>query len=198
MRLFFAATVAESGAGSGNLLTSLGIDWKLFITQALAFAILLGILAKFVYPILIRSIDERREKIEAGLKEAQASHLALQAAEERVEALLADARKEADEIVARSHEEAGAMVRDAETKAKQRAERLVADARSQLAADVVKARTALRKDTMQLVAMATEKVIHEKLDAAKDTALIERAIGTAASAGSAKSAKRTAAAGERA
>lgn len=172
MQIFFAAAEASNG----NLLSSLGIDWKLFVTQTLAFAILLGVLAKFVYPVLIESIDDRREKIEAGLKEAQESHAALEKAEANVEALLADARKEADAIIARSQQEANTLVAEAETKAKQRAERLVADARSQLDADVSKARAALKKDTMHLVALATEKIIHEKLDATKDAKLVEAAI----------------------
>lgn len=174
MQFYFAAT--ESEAAGGNILTSLGIDWKLFVSQTIAFVILLAILTKFVYPILIRSIDQRRDKIEAGLKEAQESHEAMEKAEVRIEELLVKARKEADGIVARSQEEATSMVREAETKAKQRADRMIADARAQLDADVVKARAALRKDTMQLVALATEKVIHEKLDAGKDAQLVERAI----------------------
>ena len=68
------------------------------------------------------------------------------------------------------------MISDAETKAKQRADRLVADARAQLDADVTKARAALKKDTMKLVSLATEKIIHEKLDDIKDAALVEAAI----------------------
>jgi F-type H+-transporting ATPase subunit b len=172
MGILFAA----ESASNGNILSSLGLDWKLFISQTLAFAILLGIMAKFVYPVLIKSIDDRRAKIEAGLKEAQESHQALEQAEERIEALLADARKEADEIVARSHQEATGMISEAETKAKQRAERLVADARAQLEADISKARTMLKKDLMKLVSLSTEKVINEKLDDSKDAKLVEQAL----------------------
>lgn len=173
MQFLFAAT---EPAASGNILTSLGIDWKLFVSQALAFAILLAVLGRFVYPFLIKSIDERRDRIEAGLKEAKQSQEALAKAESRVEQLLAEARKEADGIIARGHAESAAMVAEAETKAKQRSERLVADAKSQIEADVTKVRAALKKDTMQLVALATEKIIHEKLDTGKDAQLVERAL----------------------
>jgi F-type H+-transporting ATPase subunit b len=173
---YLFATAEAQAEGSSNILTSLGIDWKLFVGQTIAFAILLGILAKFVYPVLIKSIDQRRETIEAGLNEAKEAQEALAKAESKVEQLLADARKEADEIVARSHGEAQAMVAEAEAKAKQRAERIVADARNQLDAEVVKARAALKKDTLQLVALATEKIVGEKLDATKDAKMIEKAI----------------------
>jgi F-type H+-transporting ATPase subunit b len=183
MHFLFAAAEhgAEAAEKSGNILTSLGIDWKLFISQTIAFAILMGILAKFVYPVLIKSIEDRRAAIEAGLEEAKKSQEASEEAEKRIEELLVTARKEADEIVARSHNEAQSMVAEAETKAKQRAERIVADARTQLDAEVNKARAVLKKDTLKLVALATEKVVQEKLDASKDAKLIEQAV-----AGSAK------------
>jgi len=167
---------ATAEASDGNLLTSLGLNPKLFIVQALAFAVLLFILSKFAYPPLIKSIDDRRAKIEAGLKEAQESHKALEEAEANANNLLSEARKEADEIVARSQQEANAVVAEAETKAKQRAERLVADAKNQIEAETGRARAALKKETMQLVAMATEKVIDEKLDANKDAKLVEAAL----------------------
>jgi F-type H+-transporting ATPase subunit b len=174
--IFAAAEHAETAAESGGIFGSLGIQWQLLIVQAIAFGILLWGLGKFVYPVLIKSIDERRATIEAGLEEAKKSQEASADAEKRIEELLAQARKEADEIVARSHSEAQAMVNDAETKAKQRAERIVSDARSQLEADVARARAALKKDTMKLVALATEKVVGERLDDNKDAGLIERAI----------------------
>ncbi len=167
---------ANEAVANGNILTSLGLDPKLFISQVLAFAILLGIMAKFVYPVLIKSIDDRRQKIEAGLKEAQESHKVLEEAEGKIEELLADARKEADEIVARSHAESVTMVAEAETKAKERAERIVSDARAQLEADVSKARAVLKKDTMKLVSLATENIINEKLDDTKDANLVASAI----------------------
>lgn len=170
MQVFFAA---QSNSG---LLSSLGIDWKLLVTQALAFGILLWILAKFVYPALIKSIDDRRTAIEAGLQEAKESHEALEKAEAQMEQLIADARKEADDIIARSHQEAVTMIAEAETSAKTRAERIVADARSQLDIDIAKAREALKQDTAHLVALATEHIIHEKLDEKKDAQLIERAL----------------------
>ena len=43
-------------------------------------------------------------------------------------------------------------------------------------AEVAKARAALKKDTLQLVALATEKVVGEKLDVSTDAKLVERAI----------------------
>ena len=171
----FAVVINEAEQSSG-LLSALGIDIKLLITQALAFLVLVAILGKFVYPFLVKSIDERRETIESSLKDAKAAQEASEKAETRIQELLADARKEADDIIARSHSEATAQVTEAEEKARKRSEQIIKDAHAQLEADVAKARIALKKDTAALVAMATERVLHEKVDSRKDAELIDRAL----------------------
>lgn len=173
---------AETG-GSSGLVNALGLNGGSLIINTLAFLILVGLLGKFVYPVLVKAIDQRRETIEASLEQAKEAQAASEDAEKKIDELLAGARKDADEIVARSHAEAAAMVSEAEGKAKQRAEQIVAEARNQLASDVNKARESLKKDTLQLVALATEKVIDEKLDASKDAKLVEGALQNAKKGG---------------
>jgi F-type H+-transporting ATPase subunit b len=168
----YSLIVASAEASNPGLLQALGIDGKLLVEQAIAFLILVAILAKFVYPALIKAIDSRRDQIEAGMKEAKEAAEALTKAEAKVADMLADARKEADDIIARTQKESSAMITEAEEKAKIRAEQIVKDARAQLDTDVAKARQALKKDTIELVALATEKVVKEKLDAKKDAGLI--------------------------
>lgn len=159
-----------------SIFEALGLNWKLLLEQGIAFLILVWILGKFVYPVLIKAIDTRRDQIEAGMKEAQASQEALENAEQKVADMIAEARKDADDLLARSHQEAGAVIADAEAKAKERAEQIVTDARAQLEADVAKARSALKAETVQLVAAATEHIVHEKIDGKKDASLIEHAL----------------------
>lgn len=168
--------ISAIASTSPSLLQALGLNWQLFIEQGLAFVVLVWALRKYVYPTLIKSIDDRRTQIEAGLKEAKQSQEALEKAEARVEKLLAEARKEADEIITRSHQETAAMIANAEGKAKTRAEQIVKDAHAQLDADVMKARAALKDETVKLVALATEHIIGEKLDERKDAVLIKTAL----------------------
>jgi len=90
--------------------------------------------------------------------------------------MLAEARKDADDILARTQQESASMIADAESKAKARAEQIVADAHATLSVEVTKARAALKKDTIELVALATERIIGEKLDASKDADLVKKAL----------------------
>ncbi|MDB5166255.1 MAG: atpF [Candidatus Saccharibacteria bacterium] len=172
----FAAAEASS---NGGLIDALGIKGQLFLVQGIAFLILVGLLGKFVWPVLIKAIDARRSAIEAGLEEAKQSREALDKANEKADKLLAAARKDADAVISRGQQEAAGVIAEAEAKAKVRAERLVADAHKQLEADIAKARRDLKKDTAELVASATERIIHEKLDDKKDASLIERSLSGA-------------------
>src|SRR5450830_58651 len=54
-----------------ELLFQLGIDWKLFLSQAVNFFILLVVLTFFVYKPLIKVIKERNKKIAEGLEKAE-------------------------------------------------------------------------------------------------------------------------------
>lgn len=176
MQVYFAAEAAAREAQSSGLLGALGIDGKLLLQQALAFLVLMLILAKFVYPVLVRAIDDRRSAIEAGMEEAKKAQQLLEETEAKVAGMLKDARGDADEMLRRAQGEAATIVSNAEDKAKVRGEQIVKDAHTRIEAEVTKARQALKRDTIQLVATATERIIHEKVDSRKDNELIERAL----------------------
>ena len=164
-------------ASSGpNLFQGLGINWELLIVQAGAFLILMGILGKFVYPFIITSIEERRKEIESGLANAQKAEKDLKAADEKATLALMKAREEADEIIKRGQQEAAAAIEAAEEKARARTAQIIEEGRRQLQVDVQAARKALRDETVAFVSQATEQIIHEKLDAKKDAALIQRSL----------------------
>lgn len=171
----FANTEAAEAA-SGGLLGALGIDGRLFITQLIAFLVLLAILKKWVFPPMIRAIDKRQELLDTTMKEAAAARKALEKAESKADDVLVAARKEADALLVRSNDAAAAAVQAAEIRAKERADQIVVDARATLDADVRKAQALLKKEAVTLVAAATEQVIGEKVDAAKDAKLIEKAL----------------------
>lgn len=172
----FLAAVEETEAANAGLFQALGIDWKLLLLQGVAFLILVWFLSKFVYPYLIRAIDERQEKIEQGTKAAEAAQEKAEKAEADVNKMFKEARAQADSIVATAHKEATAMVEDAENKAKKRADHIVSEAKAQLDQDVAAARLALKSETAELVALATEQIVKEKVDVKRDAQLIESAL----------------------
>lgn len=170
----FAAT--SEASSDGGVLAALGIDWTLLVIQLVSFLVLVWLLGKFVYPVFVRIIDERQEKIEASVKAAEIAEQKAEAAQEDVAALLKEARKEAKEIVTTAKDEATAILEASDAKAKSRADKIVKDAHDQLEKDIVAARKALHNDTIELVALATEKVIGNVADAKLDRKIIESAV----------------------
>jgi len=159
-----------------DLFTALGIDWRLLILQIIAFLILVYVLGRFVYPWLMKSVDERQANIEAGAKAAAKAQEAAEENKEQVAALLDEARKQAAEILGTAKLESSEMLSASEKKAQTTAERIVANAHDQLGKDVENARKVLYNDTLELVALATEKVVTKKLDKRADSDLIADAV----------------------
>lgn len=167
--------IAAAEANPG-LLGALGIDFKMLILQGIAFLLLVWFLKKFVYPPLVKAIDDRQETIEKSAKAAAEAESHAKEAEENVKKVLKQARKEADDIVATAHKEATALAADADEKAKKQAAHIVNEAKDQIQQDVRDAKKALRHETAELVALATEKIVKQKIDAKSDKALIENAL----------------------
>lgn len=166
---------ASTGASS-SIFTALGIDWKTLILQIVAFLILVWLLAKFVYPWLMKSVDERQASIEAGAKAAEAAQEKAAQAKEDVAKLLSEARAEAGDIVSTAKKEAAAAVEAAESKAKLHADAIVSSAHEQIEKDVLAAKKTLRDETIDLVAEATEKVIGHVVTPKVDEQLIRAAV----------------------
>jgi F-type H+-transporting ATPase subunit b len=177
--LTFAATETEHATEEAGGLAALGLNWQAFLFQLITFVIVLVLLRKFVYKKLIKTLEDRRMAVESSLDQAAETAKKLAEAEKDVAKLLAEARGQADEVVAASRKEATQMIADAEQKAVRKAEHIVTEAKAQMDIELEKARKALKQETAQLVAFATERVIGEKLDPAKDERLITSALKNA-------------------
>jgi F-type H+-transporting ATPase subunit b len=156
--------------------SALGIDWQMLIIQGLAFLILVFVLAKWVFPVLLKTVDARQEAIEAGQKAAEEAEHKAEEAQAEVQKALKEARAEAKDIVTTAKDEATAMIADSEAKAKNRADKIVKDAQDQLEKDVIAARKTLHNDTIELVALATEKVVGKTVNKDVDKKIIASAI----------------------
>jgi F-type H+-transporting ATPase subunit b len=163
-------------AAEGNIFTSLGIDGQMLLFQAIAFLILVFALGKWVYPPLIKAVDDRQAKIEEGVAAAQAAEKKAGDAEAKVEAALKQARTEATDIVATAKLEATQMIEKAETQAKTRSERIVAEAQEDIAKEVIAARRTLEKDTLGLVKRAAGIVTAGVADDRLDAAMIKKSV----------------------
>jgi F-type H+-transporting ATPase subunit b len=168
----FAADPANDGGIAGML----GIDWKMLIFQIVAFLVMVWLLGKFVYPFLLKSVDDRQKKIEIGAKAADKAKDSAMEAEKRIEKLMNTARTEANDIVATAKAESAATLNATEEKSKKLADQITEAAREQIDKDVLLAQKALHNEMVELVALATEKVVGKVVSNKIDNSLIADAI----------------------
>jgi len=172
---YFAET-ATTPEASGGLFDALGIKPELLILQIVAFLILVFLLGKFVYPWLMKQVDERQVAIEAAAKAATEAQASAAESQERVTELLDQARAEAAGIVDTAKLEASQMLSASEERARSTAEKIAAEAQANVEKSIENAKRELHNETLELIALATEKIIHTKLDKKTDAALIASAL----------------------
>ncbi len=144
------------------LFTTFGIDWRLLLIQGANFGILLFGLWYFLYGPLMRMLDTRREKIAQGVAEAERAHQQLAEIEHSRAAALAQAGKEADELVTQARASGAKKERELIEEGNVAAARIVAEAESQAAAAKAQAIAESREEVAKLVVLGMEKALKEK------------------------------------
>jgi ATP synthase F0, B subunit len=167
--IYFAST-------DNNMFVKLGIDWTSLILQILAFVVLAFILAKFAYPSISKLLDQHEEQLERSNKLIHEATKRAKEAEIEVKELLDKARRDSLAIIKTAKDEAAQITDDAHEKAKKRSEDLLDNAKEQIERDIKAARESLRKEVIDLVILATEKVTKNVLDKKVDKKLVEKSL----------------------
>lgn len=158
-------------------LANLGIDWKLFVAQGVNFLVLLFILRRYAYRPMLEFLEKRSDRIEQGLKDAEAAQVKLTEMEAQEKKVLAGARDEARAII--SAAEASAKKRDAlrlsetETKTK----RFLDEAVIKIEEEKRRMLLDVKQEIAEVVTLSVEKILKEKIDMEKDKKLIEKMLG---------------------
>jgi len=159
-----------------ELISTFHIDWKLIIAQLVNFAIVLFVLYKFAYGPILKMMEERTEKIEKGILDAENAGAKLTEIAEKEKAVLIEARKQAQEIVASAEVVAAKNKEELIVAVKEQSEKILADAEKKIEMEKNKMMQEVKGQIASLVISATGKIIDEKLDMEKDRAIIEKVI----------------------
>lgn len=145
-----------------DLFAAFGINWKLLLVQAINFGLLLFILWRFLYQPVLRMIDERREKIVKGVREAEEAARKLAASESEGKEIVANAAHEAEVLVsearARADKKRAQLVREAEEKARG----IIEDAAARAEETKRQVLLGTTRDIAQGAMLAAEKILRQK------------------------------------
>lgn len=147
-----------------------------YFWTTVAFLVLLGVMWRFVVPAVLATLDARAAKIAADLDAAardrsQAEHVLADYA-----AKLAEARKEAADIVSRARAEAEALANERIAQVDVELARKAAEAHKALAAAKDEALRAVQAEVAEVTIQIAEKLLHAHVDAKMAGKLADEAL----------------------
>ena len=152
--------------------------WGLFIWTFIVFIPFMLLLAKFVFPWIVKATADREAAITKQLADAEKTLADAAGYLEEQRAMLAMARGEAQGIVAEARD-AGDRERMAaleRTRAEQ--DELLARAKREIQGERERAISEIRREAVDLAITAAGKVVGQRLDSASDRKLVEEYIAT--------------------
>ena len=165
------ATTTEENS---NFLVSPNVG--LMIWTLLAFGLTLLILYKLAFPRIGEALDKRQRVIEESIDAADRTRREADALLAEYRERLADARGQADEIVARARRTAEAAEQETLADARTKREEMMEQTRRDIEAETRRAIQAIRSEVADLTVLATEKVTRKTLDSADQKRLVEEAL----------------------
>lgn len=163
-------TLPLEGGNSILLPKAYDIVWSL-----IPFLVILLVFWKYVLPKYSEMLQEREDRIEGGIKRAEAQQAEAKAALEKYNSQLAEARQEAAEIREQARERGKQIEAEAKANAEEESKRILASGEQQLEASRTKVISELRSDIGQNSINLAEKLLGGELsDTTKRSGTIDQ------------------------
>jgi F-type H+-transporting ATPase subunit b len=171
-----AAEAAEHGEeGGGSFLVSPGLG--LMIWTLVLFLITMWVLSKVAFPKIQEALDKRAKTIAESIDAAERQRKESDELLSEYRARLAEAREQADDIMARARKSAETAEAEATVAGKEKREELVEAAKRDIEAETRRSLDQIRQEVADLTVLATERVTRKSLTAEDQKRLVEEALG---------------------
>lgn len=150
-------------------------DFGLFFWMTIVFLVVLGILAKFGFPVVVKMVNDRKAYIDESLRKAQEANEKLANIKAESEAMLQEARERQAVLLREAAETRDSIVAKAQDKARDEGNRLLAEAKAEIESQKQAAISDIRNQVATLSVEIAEKILREKLgDSKAQMNLIDR------------------------
>ena len=178
------------GAGAIQMAEETGPLFQINLFQVIIaaanFVVFLVLMYAFAFKPVAKMLSDRKERIEQGLKDADQAKRDRESAETDRLAALTEARREANDILARAQKVAQ-DTRTADIAAtKEELERLRERAAAEIEAEKVRAIAELRTEVADLALRAASQVVGETMTSERERRLVEEFLGSSAIGGSSR------------
>lgn len=142
------------------------------IGQMITFVILVVVTMKYVWPPLMKVMDERRKKIAEGLAAAERGQHDLELAQYKAKEIIREAKAQASVIVEQANQRAHKIAEEAEQEARHIAERIKKMAEGEIEQQLSEAKTQLRKQVAGMAISGAEKLLRHNIDETSNQKLL--------------------------
>jgi F-type H+-transporting ATPase subunit b len=158
--------------------TTLGLNWQGLLWHLVNFAVLLVLLRLYLFKPVVGMLDARAQRVRDSMEQAEQARRAAEQAEADRQTLLAETRREAEQIRARADEQAKRILAAADARAKERQQ--LAEHQAEAAARQIEERVMaqVRAQLADLVVTAVERVTRGALDANAQRGLVQQFLTT--------------------
>lgn len=131
------------------------------------FVALFAILAKFAWPVITKSIDERAELIDKGVEYAEAAKASLEDSENQAQAILAEAGRQQMEILQEAAQMKTQIIEEAKKAAAAEAKKLIDAAAVSIEQSRKEAELQFRQEVSQFALTIAERLVRKDLTSDK-------------------------------
>ena len=140
----------------------------------IVFFVLAWFTMKFVWPPMMKAMDDRRQKIADGLAAADKGKADLAQAQARISLIEASSKTENHARILEAEKQATGIIDEARREAEAEKARIIAQARLDAEQEVKRARDALRGDVASLAIKGAEQILKREVDAKAHAELLDQ------------------------
>jgi F-type H+-transporting ATPase subunit b len=170
--------LAAEGGGEesgGSFLVSPGLG--LMIWTLILFLFTMWVLSKVAFPKIQEALDKRANAISESIEAAERQRKESDELLAEYRARLAEAREQADDIMARARKSAETAEAEAAAAGREKREELVEAAKRDIEAETRRSLDQIRQEVADLTVLATERVTRKSLTPDDQKRLVEEALG---------------------
>jgi F-type H+-transporting ATPase subunit b len=158
--------------------TTLGLNWQGLLWHLVNFVVLLWLLQRFLFKPVVGMLDARSQRVRDSMEQADQARRAAEQAETDRQTLLAETRREAEQIRARADEQAKRILADADARAKERQQLIEQQAEATARQIEERVMAQVRVQLADLVVTAVDRVTRGALDANSQRGLVQQFLTT--------------------
>ena len=134
------------------------------VAQLVVFFILAWFTMKFVWPPIVKALDERAAKIADGLAAAERGRQSLELAAKHSAETVREGKDKVAELLLQADHQSQQIIEAAKAQARIEAEKIILGAKAEVEQEAARAKEALRERVAELAVAGAEKILRREVD----------------------------------